>query len=110
MNNSFLDYVQQHERAWGKDSYPGRPKLEQFLASPVVAFWEPMDAKKNIKETPRRTATLHKSLDEIQDHFTKLLFRAHIDPPKNRLVLIFSNQERVRIKSVNIVFETYGGA
>jgi hypothetical protein len=106
--NTFLDYVQQHERTWGKDSYPGRPTLEQFLQSPVVVFWEPIQEKKNIKELPRHTATLHKTLDDVQEHFTKLLFRSHIEPPKNRVVKIYANQKVVRIKSVKIIFDTEG--
>jgi hypothetical protein len=104
--NNFLDFVQQHERTWGKESYPARPTLEEFLQSPVVVFWEAIDAKKNVKELSRYTASLHKNLDEVQDHFLKVLFRSHIDPPKNRLVRVFSNQKPVRIKSVKITFDT----
>ena len=29
----FLDYVQQHERTWGTDTYPGKPDLQEFLGA-----------------------------------------------------------------------------
>jgi hypothetical protein len=106
--NSFLDFVQQHERSWGTDTYLNRPTLEQFLSSPVVVFWEATDAKKDIKTSPRYTASLHNSLNEVEEYFIKLLFRSQIELPKNRVIKIFSHQKPVKVKSVNIVFEVEG--
>ncbi len=106
--NSFLDFVQQHERSWGTETYLNRPTLEQFLSSPVVVFWEAVDAKKDAKVGPRYTASLHTSLDDVEAYFVKLLFRVQLELPKNRVVKIFSGQKPVKIKSAKIVFEVEG--
>jgi len=36
----FFDTVQNHERTWGTQSYPERPKLQEMLEAPVVVFWQ----------------------------------------------------------------------
>ncbi len=97
---NFLDYVQEHERAWGNDTYTNRPNLQEFLQAAVVVFWMPVGV-----ETPRRTATLHKNLDELQDYFAKLLLRGTLEPPKQRIVQIFANGKPARIKGVKVEFE-----
>ena len=96
----FLDYVQEHERAWGNDTYANRPNLQDFLQAQVVVFWMPVGV-----ETPRRTATLHHSLDELQSYFSKLLLRGALEPPKQRIVQIFAGGKVARIKSVKVEFE-----
>ena len=101
----FLDYVQDHERTWGNETYPGKPNLQDFLQAPVVVFWQTIGAEKSIKEAPRYTATLHKSLDELEAYFSKLLFRAQLEPPKQRVVHIFAGGKPVRIKGIQIEFE-----
>lgn len=104
----FMDYVQGHERSWGNDTYQNKPELEALLRSPIVAFWQPVVAtetdNKN-KKTDRYTATLHKDLDELEDYFSKLLFRALLEPPKQRIIKIFANSKPVQIKGVKIQFE-----
>ena len=102
---NFLDYVQDHERMWGNEIYPGKPDLPDFLQAPVVVFWQTISADKSIKEAPRYTATIHKHLDELEDYFAKLLFRAQVEPPKQRVVRIFANGKAARIKGVKIEFE-----
>lgn len=102
---TFLDYVQQHERVWGTETYTNRPSLEQFLSTPVVLFWEAVDGKKDIKTLPRYTATLHNDLNEVEAYFIKMLMRSQLELPKNRLVKIFSNQKAVRVKNIQIDFE-----
>jgi hypothetical protein len=101
----FLDYVQEHERTWGNEIYPGKPTLQDFLKAGVVVFWQVVGADKNIKSAPRYTATIHKQLSELEDYFAKLLFRAQVEPPKNRVVQIFSNGKPVLIKGVKVEFE-----
>ncbi len=101
----FLDYVQEHERTWGNDIYPGKPTLQDFLQAGAVVFWQAVGADKNIKEAPRYTASIHKELSELEDYFAKLLFRAQVEPPKNRVVQIFANGKPVRIKAVKVEFE-----
>jgi len=101
----FLDYVQEHERTWGNETYAGKPNLQDFLGAPVVVFWQVIGAEKDIKAGPRYTATTHKALDELEDYFAKLLFRAQVEPPKNRVAQIFANGKPVRIKGVKVEFE-----
>ena len=101
----FLDYVQDHERTWGNEIYPGKPNLPDFLQAPVVVFWQAIGADKSIKESPRYTATIHKHLSELEDYFAKLLFRAQVEPPKQRVVQIFANGKPARIKGIKIEFE-----
>jgi hypothetical protein len=101
----FLDYVQEHERTWGNDTYTGKPNLQDFLQADVVVFWQIVGAEKNIKAAPRYTATIHAHLNELEDYFAKLLFRAQVEPPKNRVVQIFANWKPVRIKGVKVEFE-----
>jgi hypothetical protein len=105
---NFLDYVQDHERTWGNETYPGKPNLQDFLQAGVVVFWQNLGAEKNIKEAPRYTATIHKSLNEVEDYFAKLLFRAQVEPPKQRIVQIFANGKPARIKGVKVEFEVMG--
>ncbi len=101
----FLDYVQQHERTWGTDTYPGKPDLQEFLGAAVVVFWQATDAERNIKSLPRYTATLHNDLEELESYFSKLLFRAQLEPPKQRVVQIFADGKRMRIRGVRVEFE-----
>jgi len=102
---NFLDYVQEHERTWGNETYTGKPNLQDFLQASVVVFWQTIGDEKNIKVAPRYTATVHKDLSELEDYFAKLLFRAQVEPPKNRVVQIFANGKPVRIKGVKVEFE-----
>ena len=101
----FLDYVQEHERTWGNESYAGKPTLQAFLQAGVVVFWQAVGADKNIKAAPRYIATIHDELNELEAYFAKLLFRAQVEPPKNRVVQIFANGKPVRVKGVKIEFE-----
>lgn len=97
----FLGLVQEHERTWGTETYTNRPTLSDFLQAAVVVFWHPTD-----KTNGRYTATLHKSLDEVEQYFAKLLFRAQLEVPKQRVYRIFAKTKEVRIKSVQVNFET----
>ncbi|MEZ4670289.1 MAG: hypothetical protein R3E39_20475 [Anaerolineae bacterium] len=107
--SKFLEYVQLHERSWGIKTYPGRPTLEQFLASPVVVFWKATNTK-TIEDQPVITATLYDDLRGVEDYFIKLVFRAQIEPPKVRLSQVFSNKKSVKIRGVRIMFEEENGS
>jgi len=102
---NFIDYVQQHERTWGNQTYTNKPDLQQMLEAAVVVFWLPVGAERNIKETPRYTVSIHTALSDLEDYFAKLLFRAQIDPPKQRVAQIFAEGKKVRLKGVKIEFE-----
>lgn len=97
----FISFVQEHERTWGTETYPNRPGLSDFLGAAVVVFWQPTD-----KTNGRYTATLHKDLTEVEQYFAKLLFRAQIEPPKQRVYKVFAKTKEIRVKSVQVTFET----
>lgn len=100
---TFMDMVQSHERAWGNTAYANRPDLSAILQSPVVVFWKPADPK---KANDQLTITLHKGLQELEQHFSKIIFRSSAGYPDEVAVRIFENQKRVAVKGVKIIFET----
>lgn len=93
--------AQEHERAWGRESYTGRPTLEEIFASPVIVFWADTNDK---QEDKRHTITLHDNLAELESHFLRLLFA--LDLPKRRPAKLFANGKKVRITGVKISFES----
>lgn len=99
---SLIEYVQDHERIWGTDSYPGRPTLSEILAAPVVVFWKPNNST---EKQIRSKITLHENLDSVEKHFVKLLFRVNVAAPDMRLERIFKNGKPVIIRGVRISFQ-----
>ena len=99
--DSFMDWVQLHERAWGSKSYPGRPSLEAIMASPVVTFWRSVKEGKN----PPFTVRLYSDLKDVEKYLTRLLFRSSIEEPQERLARIYANQKRVTVRAVRILFQ-----
>lgn len=117
-SSPFMSLVQHHERVWGLETYSGRPELSQILTSPVIAFWQNMEAKsephvdargKLIVEKPkvdeRLTITLHNDLKEIEAHIARLVIRSGAQLPKQYLARLFVKGREMRIASINIVFE-----
>jgi hypothetical protein len=100
-NRIFLDEVEKHERAWGSDSYTGRPGLSQIMGAKVVAFWYPSGSDDDM----HTTITIHKSLDDIHDYVTHLVWHTKERLPLVRLAKLFENQREIKIKGVKVVFE-----
>ncbi|NWF68467.1 MAG: hypothetical protein HXY40_05225 [Chloroflexi bacterium] len=98
----FMDYVQEHERTWGTETYPGRPDLAALLQSPVVVFWQA--DKTNDKTDMRYTVTLHTTLDDLHEYFSKLIFRSQAKLPNKRVVRIFKAQKPVIVRGIRVVF------
>jgi hypothetical protein len=99
--SEFLALLQNHERAWGTDTYAGRPDLERVLTAPVVAFWQVEGAGKHA-DHPQ--ITLHKDLREIEDYFVKLIFRSALPAPKRRLYKLYVDGQQMRVSSVKFAF------
>jgi hypothetical protein len=95
----FMDTIESHERAWGTETYKGRPTLEQLIAAQVVAFWHP--AGPGIKPT----VTIHQSLKEINDYVTALVLHSETSLPAVRLEKVFANKTQIKIKGIEINFE-----
>jgi len=99
--SDFLAQVQQHERAWGNETYAGRPTLETILDAAVVAFWQ---VEGSGKHASHPQITLHKELREIEDFYVKLIFRAALPMQQRRLVKLFVNGQQMRVASVKFTF------
>jgi hypothetical protein len=98
---SFMDWVQLHERAWGSRSYAGRPSLEAILNASVVTFWRTLKEG----EQPPYTVKLYQDLNEVEKYLTRMVFRSTVTPPKETLARIYAHQKRVTIRSVQIQFQ-----
>lgn len=99
--SDFLALVQQHERAWGNDTYPGRPDLATILDASVVAFWQVQNASKHAGHPQ---ITLHKDLYEIEEYYVKLIVRSALPIPQRRLYKLFMDGQQMRIASVKFTF------
>lgn len=95
---SFLDYVQLHERTWGTETYPKRPSLAEIMAAPVVAFWYTSSEDDPFK------ITLHQDTAEVEKHILRLILGSRYNPPQERLAQVFKHQKRLSIANVKIEF------
>ncbi len=95
---SFIDYVQDHERAWGDAQYTDRPSLADILQAKVVVFWQ-------LQGDERPIISLYDTLTAVEQYLSQVLFRLHVNPPKTRLVRIFEDQQLIRIRGIKIDFE-----
>lgn len=97
----FMDYVELHERAWGKEEYPARPALKDILAARVVAFWMPVGRKKDDREI----LTLHDGPEAINLHVEHLILHSRAPMPERRLVRFFVDKKEVRITGISVKYE-----
>jgi hypothetical protein len=95
---TFMHWVQLHERSWGNDSYRDRPALQQILTSPIVAFWYPVDYRRD----ERFTCTLHQTVGEIEAYFLNLLIHTTKPPPKRRLYRLYMTGRQIGLKRVQV--------
>ena len=95
----FMETIESHERAWGTETYKGRPTLDQLLAGKVVAFWHPTGPGF------KPTVTIHRSLKEINDYVTALVLHSEKSLPVVRLEKVFVNKSQLKIKAVEVNFD-----
>lgn len=100
-SDNFLTWVQAHERAWGNQSYTGRPTLEQMLASPVVVFWQRAGMEKTDKHY---IVTLHDDLTKLEKHFARMLMFGANETNRSRVIAVFSDRQEMRIADVRVRF------
>lgn len=96
---NFFDYIQEHERTWGDETYKDRPDLEQIMKAVVVAFW--LDGTR----TDRYFITLHDDMKPIHEYYDTLIRRLVIGFPKKRLLLIFHKGREVRLNGIKLDFD-----
>jgi hypothetical protein len=93
----FIEVVQAHERAWGTESYPGRPSLAELLSAPVVLLWQPVD----VRDT-RTIATVHQDLDAVNKYVNRIVLYSRLEMPKHRLAAIYISQKKANIRGVQV--------
>jgi hypothetical protein len=96
--DSFVGYVELHERAWGMDTYSGRPKLEDILGAPIVTFWYPAKGRES-----RQTVMLFTTMKELNEYLSSLVLESKVRQPEKRLARLFVRQKRVQIKGVQLI-------
>ena len=96
--DSFMGYVELHERAWGMDTYSGRPKLEDILNAPIVTFWYPTSGRES-----RNTVTLFDNTKELNEYVSTLLLHSKTRQPDKRLARLFIKRRRAEVKGVQLV-------
>lgn len=99
--DSFMDWVQQHEREWGTRSYTGRPSLQAVLDAPVVTFWKSLQEGEQLPYTVK----LYQDLKDVEKYLTRLILRPDTNPPKETLVRIYANRKRIMVRGVQIQFQ-----
>lgn len=95
-----MKYVEQHERAWGMDFYPGRPKLEDIMKAAVVALWYPPHRKE-----PGYRISVHPNMKEVNQHLAYLVIHAKTRQPEKRLFRLFVHRQLFKVKSIKVVLE-----
>lgn len=95
--NNFLGYIEQHERVWGTQEYPGRPSLFDLINAKVVAFWHPA-----AEGDKRLTVTVHEDMTDLNTFLARLLLHINDKPPDRRLARIFVSGKKARIKGVRL--------
>lgn len=101
-HRSFMDYVQDHERDWGNETYDNRPGLAAILTSPVVVFWKPNPD--DIHNEKRLKITLHNDTEDLERILTRLMFITRQEPPDERIYAVFQDQQRIMVAHVSITF------
>jgi hypothetical protein len=99
-NDTFMGFVELNERAWGTDSYPGRPRLEEILRARVVAFWQ-----HSRNRDPAYRVSIHENLLEIHEWASQTLIDSKNRMPEKRLTRLYVDKRRARIKGVRILLE-----
>lgn len=96
--DSFMGYVELHERAWGMDTYAGRPKLEDILNAPVVTFWYP-----NKGRDSRHMIVIFQTTQEFGDYVSQLVLDSKAKQPDRRLSRVFVKRKPVVIKGIKLL-------
>jgi len=100
IRDAFLGFVEMNERAWGQDSYPGRPTLQQILDTRIVVFWRSTKHK-----DPAYRVTVHEKLTEVHDYAAQMLLHSKTRLPDRRLAKVYVDRRLLVIKGVKVVFE-----
>jgi hypothetical protein len=92
----FMAMVEQHQKAWGNETYKGKPTLQQIMDARIVVFWRPTN------EAMYLTITIHNDLSEINDYLVALILHTKTRLPVLRLDSVFVGKIPRKVKSVTI--------
>lgn len=96
-DDSFMEWVEVHERAWGTEVYTGRPSLDDIMNAACVTFWRPLRKDKHLRYIIR----LYSTQAQLEHYLIRLMFKNDSD----RLSRIFIHQQLYAIKSVRLKLE-----
>ncbi len=99
-DESFMGWVQLLERAWGVESYEGKPTLKELLSASVVAIWYPTEPGDT-----RFTATIHENMNELNAYVSNLFLHSKRKLPKRRLARLFIDRRLMRVRGLRILLE-----
>lgn len=119
LNAGFLEIVELHERMWGTEQYPQRPKLSDLLSSPIVVLWIEQQSRTSADQ-PHRTTRLgaaeakdryfklscYATPEELNEALLSVLLASKVTAhPFRKLSRVFIKQKPVAIKGVRLVVE-----
>ena len=93
-------WIALHDKAWGAQTYEGRPTTLQMVSSPVVTFWYPQK-----HHDKRFTATFHATMRALDYYASLMLVEQKFKQPSRRLARLFVDGQRVRIRGVRFLVE-----
>jgi hypothetical protein len=96
---TFMNWVQLHERAWGNEVYPGRPSLDAIMGAPCVTFWRPLVGK---YRNERYLIRLYTRQAELEHYLLRQLYRSPLEMTKERLSRIFIHRQLYAIERVRL--------
>jgi hypothetical protein len=100
-DETFMGWIQLHERAWGLETYEGRPTLQDMLAAPVLAFWYPVR-----RDESRFTATIYKDMKDLNAYASFILIHCNTRPPTWRLARLFVDRRRMKVRGARLLVES----
>jgi hypothetical protein len=95
--SEFMQWVEDHERAWGTREYPGRPILAEILSAKIVVFWKTDD------RPTRYTVTLYTGGQDLENAFFRMFFGT-ASGEFRQPARIFQDQKRYIVKAVRFIF------
>lgn len=96
----FMGLVELHERNWGTDTYPERPRLSDILDAPVVVFWNSAD-----KNESRHLITLHDDLRQLNAFVEDMFLNQNTRRIDRRFSRIYHNRQEIKITGLRLVFD-----
>lgn len=100
IEETFIGWIDLHEKAWGMDSYRDRPTLKDMLNATVLAFWYPTKGTDS-----RFTATVHRDMGALNRYATVMLCETKYKQPPRRLARLFINRKKMNILGVKYIVE-----